>query len=63
MRQGKAQFGERWSGARCDALRKKFGLVPEDVFSGLKSGNTSHNHAEMVAVLEAMLKTRGQSRR
>ncbi len=57
MRQGKAQFGE--GGLAHDVMHsvKKFGLVPEDVFSGLKSGNTSHNHAEMVAVLEAMLKT------
>ncbi len=57
MRQGKAQFGE--GGLAHDVLNsvEKYGLVPETAFSGLFAGETKYNHAEMVAVLEAMLKT------
>jgi bleomycin hydrolase len=57
MRQGKAQFGE--GGLAHDVMNsvKRNGLVPETVFDGLEDGQTTHNHAEMVAVLESMLKT------
>ncbi len=57
MRQGKAQFSE--GGLAHDVMNSvaKNGLVPEEAFSGLFSGETTYNHAEMVAVLEAMLKT------
>ncbi|MEM0516986.1 MULTISPECIES: C1 family peptidase [Aequorivita] len=57
MRQGKAQFGE--GGLAHDVINsiKKNGLVPEIAFNGLSEGETKYNHAEMVAVLEAMLKT------
>ncbi|MEZ4859353.1 MAG: C1 family peptidase [Flavobacteriaceae bacterium] len=57
MRQGKAQFSE--GGLAHDVLNsvKEYGLVPNDAFNGLLSGAESHNHAELVAVLEAMLKT------
>jgi bleomycin hydrolase len=57
MRQGKAQFSE--GGLAHDVMNsvEKYGLVPEAVFDGLNTGETTHNHAEMVAVLEAMLKT------
>ncbi|MDC8001603.1 C1 family peptidase [Aequorivita todarodis] len=57
MRQGKAQFGE--GGLAHDVMNSvaKNGLVPEEAFSGLFAGETVYNHAEMVAVLEAMLKT------
>ena len=57
MRQGKANFSE---GALAhDVLNSvaKNGLVPNSVFDGLNEGESKHNHAEMVAVLEAMLKT------
>ncbi len=57
MRQGKANFSE---GALAhDVLNSvvKNGLVPNSVFDGLNDGESKHNHAEMVAVLEAMLKT------
>ncbi len=57
MRQGKANFGE---GALAhDVINSvaKYGLVTNSVFDGLNDGETKHNHAEMVAVLEAMLKT------
>lgn len=57
MRQGKAQFGE--GGLAHDVINSvaKYGLVPEEAFSGLFPGETKYNHAEMAAVLEAMLKT------
>ena len=57
MRQGKANFSE---GALAhDVLNSvaKNGLVPNSIFDGLNDGESKHNHAEMVAVLEAMLKT------
>lgn len=56
MRQGKAQFSE--GGLAHDVMNsvEKNGLVPEEAFSGLFSGETTYNHAEMVAVLESMLK-------
>ena len=57
MRQGKAQFGE--GGLAHDVINsaEDFGLVPNSVYSGLTGTNNAHNHAEMTAVLESMLKT------
>ena len=57
MRRGKAQFSE--GGLAHDVMNSaaKNGLVPEEAFSGLLVGEEKHNHAEMVAVLEAMVKT------
>ncbi len=56
MRQGKAQFSE--GGLAHDVMNsvKEYGLMPEEAFSGLFSTETTHNHAELVAVLEAMVK-------
>jgi len=55
MRQGKAQFSE--GGLAHDVINSvtDYGLVPENVFSGLENGVKGHNHAEMVAVLKGML--------
>lgn len=57
MRQGKAQFSE--GGLAHDVMNSvsQYGLVPNEAFSGLFSGETNFNHAELVAVLEAMVKT------
>ncbi|WP_313113354.1 aminopeptidase C [Aequorivita sediminis] len=57
MRQGKAQFGE--GGLAHDVMNavEKYGLVPQETFNGMSNGENKHNHAEMSAVLEAMLKT------
>ncbi|WP_428742147.1 aminopeptidase C [Tenacibaculum sp.] len=54
-RQGKAQFSE--GGLAHDVINSvaKYGLVPEQVFTGLDLGQDRHNHAEMVAVLKSML--------
>lgn len=57
MRQGKANFSE--GGLAHDVLNsiKSNGLVPNSAYSGLDSESSYHNHAEMVAVLESMVKT------
>lgn len=57
MRQGKAQFSE--GGLSHDVLNSiaNYGIVPVTVYTGLSEEEKSHNHAEMVAVLEAMVKT------
>jgi len=57
MRQGKAQFSE--GGLAHDVINsvRDFGLVPVEAYSGLFGEETNHNHAEMVAVLTAMLET------
>ncbi|WGH76777.1 C1 family peptidase [Tenacibaculum tangerinum] len=56
-RQGKAQFSE--GGLAHDVMNsvQRYGLVPEQVFTGLDLGQDRHNHAEMVAVLKSMLDT------
>ena len=55
MRQGSAQFSE--GGLAHDVFNSvsDFGLVPVEAYSGLFGDSKKHNHAEMVAVLNAML--------
>ena len=55
MRQGKAQFSQ--GGLAHDVINavKSDGLVPNEAYSGLKALQSNHNHAEMEAVLKAML--------
>lgn len=55
MRQGKAQFSE--GGLAHDVINSvsHYGLVPLDAYTGLAPTENRHNHAEMVAVLNAML--------
>lgn len=57
MRQGKAQFSE--GGLAHDVINsmRRFGLVPNTIYDGLKNNSQRHNHAEMVAVVTAMLNT------
>ncbi|MCP4457344.1 MAG: aminopeptidase [Cytophagales bacterium] len=57
MRQGKAQFSE--GGLAHDVINsvRDFGLVPLSAYTGLSDGETAHNHAEMVAVINSMLDT------
>jgi bleomycin hydrolase len=56
MRQGKANFSEGALAHDMINSISQYGLVPNAIFDGLNEGETKHNHAEMVAVLEAMLK-------
>ncbi|MFD2891328.1 C1 family peptidase [Flavobacterium chuncheonense] len=57
MRQGKAQFSE--GGLNHDVINSvaEYGLVPLSAYTGLTENEKIHNHAELVAVLEAMVKT------
>lgn len=57
MRQGKAQFSE--GGLAHDVINSvaESGLVPLSAYTGLNGTYENHNHAEMVAVMESMLKT------
>ncbi|MCT8341078.1 aminopeptidase [Flavobacteriaceae bacterium TK19130] len=57
MRQGKAQFSE--GGLAHDVMTsvEKYGLVPQQVYSGYSEGSDYHNHAELIATLSAMLDT------
>lgn len=57
MRQGKSQFSE--GGLAHDVMNSvaSYGLVPNTAYSGLFASETSHNHAELVAVLKAMGET------
>ena len=57
MRQGKAQFSE--GGLAHDVMNsiRKNGLVPQSAYTGFGAGENTHNHAEMVAVITAMLDT------
>ena len=57
MRQGKAQLSE--GGLAHDVMNSiaDYGLVPQEVFSGLFAEESSHNHAELVAVLKSMAGT------
>ncbi len=57
MRQGKAQFSE--GGLAHDVVNSMrwYGLVPNSIYDGTPGAKETHNHAEMIAVLEAMLKT------
>lgn len=55
MRQGKAQFSQ--GGLSHDVINSmaKYGIVPQNVYTGLEEGQEKHNHIEMVSVLEGML--------
>lgn len=57
MRQGKANFGEGALAHDVINSASKYGIIPNSIYTGLENEETKHNHAEMVAVLEAMVKT------
>ncbi|MFM1898846.1 MAG: peptidase bleomycin hydrolase [Bacteroidota bacterium] len=52
---GKHQFDEGGEFHDIPYIIEKYGIVPEEVYSGLKHGNTRHNHAEMVSALGAFV--------
>ncbi|UPQ78701.1 C1 family peptidase [Flavobacterium azooxidireducens] len=56
MRQGKANFSE--GGLSHDVINsvREYGLVPNSVYTGLNGLEEKHNHAELQALLEGMLK-------
>ena len=55
MRQGTAQFDQ--GGLAHDVIEtvSTYGLVPQSAYTGLSALELTHNHAELVAVLKAML--------
>lgn len=55
-RHGKTQFGEGSLGHDLLNAVDKYGIVPNEVFSGLQLNSGKHNHAELANVLEAYLK-------
>lgn len=53
---GKSNFGQGGAFHDIPYVIKNYGIVPEDVYSGLNYGTEKHNHNELDAVLTAMLK-------
>ncbi len=54
--QGHAQFGEGGLAHDLPYLIRQHGAVPQSVYSGLRNGDTRHNHAEMFKFLDVILK-------
>jgi bleomycin hydrolase len=54
--QGKAQFGPGSLNHDVINVVRDYGMVPDAVYSGLKNGMSEHDHTEMDAMLEGMLK-------
>jgi bleomycin hydrolase len=57
MRQGKAQFSQ--GGLAHDVINSvyRYGLVPNEVYSGLAHGQKKHNHSKLADSLTTVLKT------
>ncbi|MCU7497590.1 MAG: aminopeptidase [Ignavibacteria bacterium] len=60
--QGMANYGE--GGQAHDVINqiRSFGIVPEEAYTGRNNGEEKHNHAEMKAVTESMLKTMAENK-
>jgi bleomycin hydrolase len=52
---GKHNFEQGGEGHDIPSIIKKYGIVPEEVYTGLKNGSTRHDHAEMIAVLKGYM--------
>lgn len=57
MRQGKIQFSQGGLGHDVINSVSEYGIVPNDVFSGLKDDQKMHNHSRLVDSLKTILKT------
>jgi bleomycin hydrolase len=55
LRKGKAQFSEGALAHDYLNAAGNYGLVPEEVYSGLAEGEERHNHGELVSALTGML--------
>ncbi len=55
LRQGHTQFGEGGLGHDLINAINKYGAMPETVYSGLKPGDTLHNHVKLVKDLQGFL--------
>ncbi|MEH6536113.1 MAG: C1 family peptidase [Psychroserpens sp.] len=56
MRQGKIQFSQGGLGHDVINSVSEYGVVPNDVYSGLKEGEKRHNHSKMADSLKTILK-------
>ena len=54
---GKFNFGQGGAFHDIPWVIKRYGIVPEHVYMGLNYGSDKHNHNEMEAALEAMVKS------
>lgn len=55
LRQGHTQFGEGGLGHDVIRAMDKYGAVPENVYSGMKPGETTHDHTLMAKLLKRYL--------
>lgn len=55
LRQGHTQFGEGGLGHDVINTIAKYGAMPESVYSGLKDGQTQHNHVNLIKELKTYL--------
>ena len=55
-RHGKTQFGEGSLGHDLLNAVDDYGIVPNEVFTGLQTPSETHNHAELASILEAYVK-------
>ncbi|HMO12977.1 MAG TPA: C1 family peptidase [Pirellulaceae bacterium] len=62
QRKGKANFSEGALAHDFMNAVHRYGIVPEDVYSGRRDG-TTHDHSEMAAILEGVLKVVVEQRR
>lgn len=62
LRHGKANFGEGALAHDFINAAGRHGLVPDQVYSGLQDNAASHDHSEMAAVLEGILKALAERR-
>lgn len=57
LRQGKTNFGEGALAHDYINAVSRYGVVPEDVFSGKLEESQRHNHGEMTSLLQSLLET------
>ena len=50
---GNTNFGAGGAFADAAYVWKKYGIVPEEVYSGLNYGSNEHNHSELDAILKS----------
>lgn len=62
LRQGKANFGEGALAHDYINAVEKYGIVPDEVYSGIVEG-TQHDHGEMVSLLTAVVESMAKQKR
>lgn len=60
--QGMASYGEGGQAHDVISQIRSFGIVPEEAYTGRNNGEEKHNHSEMRAVTESMLKTMAENK-